>query len=191
MPRWVPPWLMLRWCDNPPMTYPEGVRLRDVAGRWHVACTKARREKVLARSLAGAETPYFLPMVERVSVIRRRRFTSLVPLFGGYAFFAGDEHARWRVVESNHVARVLTVVDQDRLVSELSYIEQALASGAQLDPFPFLRRNSRCRVRCGALAGLEGVVSVRKSVTRLVLEVEMLGQAAALEIEASLLEPAT
>jgi len=33
-------------------------------------------------------------------------------------------------------------------------------------------------------------VSVRRSVTRLVLEVEMLGQAAAMEIEASLLEPA-
>ncbi|HUW83335.1 MAG TPA: transcription termination/antitermination NusG family protein [Phycisphaerae bacterium] len=182
---------MLRLRDNPPMTYPEGIRLRDVAGRWHVACTKARREKALARSLAGAGTAYFLPMVERVSVIRRRRLRSLVPLFGGYAFFAGDEQTRWRVLECDHVARVLTVVDQDRLLSELSHIEQALASGAQLDPFPFLRRHARCRVRCGALAGLEGVVSVRRSVTRLVLQVEMLGQAAALEIEASLLEPAT
>ena len=189
MPGWVPPRLMLRLCDNPPMTYPDGIRLREVAGVWHVACTKARREKALARSLAGTGTAYFLPMVERVSVIRRRRFSSLVPLFGGYAFFAGDEQTRWRVLECDHVARVLTVVDQDRLVSELSHIEQALASGDQLDPFPFIRRAARCRVRCGALAGLEGVVSVRKSVTRLVLQVEMLGQAAALEIDASLLEP--
>jgi hypothetical protein len=182
---------MLRWCDNPPMTHPEGVRLRDVGERWYVACTKARREKALARSFVGAGTPYFLPMVERVTLIRRRRFTSLVPLFGGYAFFAGNEQTRWRVLESDQVARILNVVDQDRFLSELSHIEQALASGARLDPFPFLRRNVRCRVRCGALAGLEGVVSVRRSVTRLVLQVEMLGQAAALEIAASLLEPAT
>ena len=181
---------MLRLCDNPPMTHPEGIRLSEVTGPWHVACTKARREKGLARGLIGAGTAYFLPMVERVSVIRRRRFKALVPLFGGYVFFAGDEQARWQVLDSDHVARVLIVVDQEGFISELSQIEQALAAGARLDPFPFIRRGSRCRVRCGALAGLEGVVSVRRSMTRLVLQVEMLGQGAALEIDASLLEPA-
>jgi len=182
--------LMLRLHENPPMMHPEGIRLSEVTGPWHVACTKARREKALARSLIGTETAYFLPMVERVSVIRRRRFRALVPLFRGYAFFAGDEQTRWQVLGSDHVARVLMVVDQERFIWEISQIEQAFAAGARLDPFPFIRRGARCRVRCGALAGLEGVVSVRRSVTRLVLEVEMLGQAAAMEIEASLLEPA-
>ena len=80
-------------------------------------------------------------------------------------------------------------MDRDRFLAELSQIEQALDGGARLDPYPSMGHGSLCRVRCGPLAGLEGVV-VRKNVTRLLLQVEMLGQAAALEIDGSLLEPA-
>ena len=181
---------MLKVRDNPPMTFPQGVCLAEMSGRWYVAHTKARREKALARSLLTGQIPYFLPMVEKVTMIRGRKFKALWPLFGGYVFFSGDSQAGYRAMQTSHVARVLNVVDQSRLLDELSQIERALASKAKLDPFPFARSGCRCRVRCGPLAGLEGVVLRRRNVVRLVLEVEMLGQGASLEIDASLLEPA-
>ena len=164
-------------------------RLADVPGRWYVAHTKARREKALAWSLLTQGVPYFLPMVERLTSTRGRRFRSWLPLFSSYVFFAGDRRARQQALATHHVAGVLDVVDRDRLLAELSQIEQALDGGAKLDPYPSMRNGTLCRVRCGPFAGLEGVV-VRRNVTRLLLQVEMLGQAAALEIDGSLLEPA-
>ena len=181
---------MLKLRDNPPMTFPQGVCLAEMSGRWYVAHTKSRREKALARALLTGQIPYFLPMVEKVTMIRGRKFKALLPLFGGYVFFAGDAQVGYRAMQTSHIARVMNVVDQSRLLHELSQIERALASKAELDPFPFARRGSRCRVRCGPLAGLEGVVARRRNVARLVLQVEMLGQGVALEIDASLLEPA-
>lgn len=179
---------MLKVCDNPPMAYPECMSPAREAGPWHVAHTKARREKALARTLLSWEVRYFLPMVERLTIVRRRKVTVLWPLFGGYLFFVGDELVRDRVVRTNHVARILRVWDQVRLVDELCQIHRALVGRAKLDPYPFIRNGCRCRVRCGPLAGLEGVVVVRKNIARLVLQVEMLGRAAALEIDAALLE---
>lgn len=180
---------MLKLHDNPPMKPQDSPRLADVPGRWYVAHTKARREKALVWALSAQGVPYFLPMTERLTCNRGRRFRSWLPLFSGYVFFAGDRQARQRALATRHLAGVLDVVDRDRFLAELSQIEQALDGGARLDPYPSMSHGSLCRVRCGPLAGLEGVV-VRKNVTRLLLQVEMLGQAAALEIDGSLLEPA-
>jgi transcription antitermination factor NusG len=44
-------------------------------------------------------------------------------------------------------------------------------------------------VRSGPLAGLEGRVDRRKNPTRFVIQVSILGQGAAVEIDAELLEP--
>jgi transcriptional antiterminator RfaH len=128
-------------------------------------------------------------MTERLTSNRGRRFRAWLPLFSGYVFFAGDRQARQRALATRHVAGVLDVVDRDRFLAELSQIEKALDAGARLDPYPSISHGSLCRVRCGPFAGLEGMV-VRKNVTRLLLQVEMLGQAASLEIDGSLLEPA-
>jgi hypothetical protein len=44
-------------------------------------------------------------------------------------------------------------------------------------------------VRSGPLRGLQGIIEHRGRVNRLILQVEMLGQAVSLEVEASLLDP--
>jgi transcription antitermination factor NusG len=44
------------------------------------------------------------------------------------------------------------------------------------------------RVKCGPLAGIEGILVRKKNVYRLVLSVEMLGKAVAVEVDAFLVE---
>ena len=44
------------------------------------------------------------------------------------------------------------------------------------------------RVKCGPLAGVRGVLVRKKNIYRLVLSVEMLGKAAAVEVDARLTE---
>ena len=179
---------MLKPSDNPPMSWPEGKTLREFAGRWWVAHTKSRNEKALAGDLAGKKISYFLPMTWKVKKIRGRTIKSLLPLFGGYLFFCGEERQRVETLKTNRVANLIDVVDQRRLVEELSQIEQAIAGGANLSPHDYIKVGQRCKVIGGALAGLVGIVVKTRNETRLVLQIDMLGQAASVEIGTDMIE---
>ena len=193
---------LLKESDNPPLFWPEVESIREFTGVWWVAHTKSRNEKALAQDLIRKEISYFLPMSWRVRRIRKRTVRSLLPLFGGYLFFCGDENQRLELLRTNRVANVIEVKDQERLLGELLQIEQALQAGAALSPHKYIKAGQKCRVIGGALADLQGIV-VRaperktesyegfvstKSTLRLVLQVDMLGQAASVEIDTDMIE---
>ena len=93
------------------------------------------------------------------------------------------------LLRTNRVANVIIVKDQEKLLKELIQFEQALRAGAPLTPYKFIKAGQRCRVIAGPLLGLEGIVIQIKNVARLVLQIDMLGQAASVEIDIDLIEP--
>jgi transcriptional antiterminator RfaH len=181
---------MLRFSDNPPALSPGLDHIDHTAGPWWVAHTKARCEKAFAADLFARRIAYFLPMLDRVSVSGGRRRRGLVPLFPSYAFFAGDGDARYRALATGRLCQVLRVVDQQRLVEELTQLRRALDGNAPLDPYPHVAVGRRCRVIAGPFRGLEGTVVQGGKRPRIVLEVAILGRGAAMEVDAGLLEPA-
>ena len=118
----------------------------------------------------------------------RRTIRSLLPLFSGYLFFCGKENNRVELLKTNRVAHLIEVSDQQKLLDELVQIDQALRSGAPLTPHKYIKAGQRCRVIAGPLIGLEGVVVRTKNATRLVLQIDMLGQAASVEIDIDTIE---
>lgn len=157
-------------------------------GRWWAIYTRARNEKIVAAFLDTAGVSYFLPLVRHGRSIRTRvRYVDL-PLFPGYLFICGDSQARLAALKTNRVAKVLEVSDQEKLKADLAQIHRLLDSGEPVDLFPSLRRGARCRVRSGALAGLEGVVLRRRGMWRVYVSVEFIGQSAELEIDPTMLE---
>jgi transcriptional antiterminator RfaH len=180
---------MLKENENPPMAYPEGITIAEFPGLWSVAHTKSRNEKALAHDLVAKGIPYFLPMSLNIRRHRQRTFKSLLPVFTGYLFFCGREAERVEVLRTNRVAGVIDVVDQGKLLTELSQIDRALRAGAPLLPHDYIRKGQWCRVIAGPLMGLEGIVLDVKKVTRLILQIEMLGQATCVEIDMQMIEP--
>lgn len=180
---------MLKESENPPTIWPEGQSIKDFAGQWWVAHTKSRNEKALANELVRKNISYFLPMRWKLTVRNRRKFRSLLPLFSGYLFFCGDERQRIELLKTNRVANLLEVKDQGKLLAELSQIEQAVQAGVDLTPHKYIKTGQRCRVLAGSLAGLQGIVIKTKTAARLVLQVDMLGQAASVEIDTDIIEP--
>jgi transcription antitermination factor NusG len=57
-----------------------------------------------------------------------------------------------------------------------------------VEPHPFLKCGDRVRVKSGPLEGVEGILTRKKNLFRLVLSVELLRQAVALDIDAYLVE---
>jgi len=179
---------LLKASENPPIVWPEGESIRDLTGLWWVAHTKSRNEKALAKDLIQKDISYFLPMGWRVRRQRGRTIRSLLPLFSGYLFFCGKENQRIEVLRTNRVANLLTVKDQRRLLEELLQIEQALRTGATLTPHRYIKAGQYCRVIGGPLADLQGIVVKTRGTTRLLLQIDMLGQATGVEIDTDMIE---
>ncbi|MHC4558882.1 MAG: transcription termination/antitermination protein NusG, partial [Planctomycetota bacterium] len=131
---------------------------------------------------------YFLPMSWKVRRRSRRTIRSLLPLFSGYLFFCGEEDQRLELLRTDRVANLIEVEDQEKLLSELVQFEQALRAGAPMKAYRYIKTGQQCRVIAGPLLGLQGVVVKTKGAARLVLQVDMLGQAASVEIDIDMIE---
>ena len=113
----------------------------------------------------------------------------MIPLFSGYVFFRGARIERYKALQTGHIARVIEVDEQERLIRELRQIERVVLMGAAVEPFPFAKVGERVRITEGPFAGLEGVIEMRKGSDRLILSVDAINQAVALEVDASIIEP--
>jgi hypothetical protein len=172
------------------MLFPQAGGPADLPGPWWVAHTKPRWEKALATDFAARKIPYFLPLLDKVSFSGGRKRHGLIPLFPSYLFFCGGEFERYTALTTGRLVNVIEVKDQARLVRELDATHRVLANGLRLELYPWAVVGSRVRVTAGPLQGIEGVVVSRDGRHRLVLEVNILGQGAALDIAPELLEPA-
>lgn len=180
---------MLKVSENPPLMWPQVESIQEFAGQWWVVHTKSRNEKALAHDLISRNISYFLPMTWKVRRQSRRTIRSLLPLFSGYLFFCGQENDRVEVLRTDRAANLIEVKDQQKLLRELQQIEQALKAGVPVTPHKYVKEGQKCRVLAGPLLGLQGVVATTRGATRLVLQVDMLGQAASVEIDVDMIEP--
>ncbi len=179
---------MLNEKQNPPLSWPPDTNLSDFVGCWWVAHTKSRNEKALANDLVAKDISYFLPMSWKTHYTRGRKMKSLLPLFKSYLFFCGSENQRVEALRTNRVANTIEVKNQQRLIDELANIQQALSAGVDLAPHECIKTGQNCRVKSGPLMGMEGIVENLKNSTKLVLKINMLGQAASVEIDTDLIE---
>ncbi len=179
---------MLKVSENPPIIWPEVESICDFPGQWWVVHTRSRNEKALAHDLMRKNISYFLPMSWKVRRRSRRTIRSFLPLFSGYLFFCGQENQRVELLRTNRVANLIEVNDQQRFIDELVQIDQALRAGAPLTPYKYIKAGQPCRVIAGPLIGMEGVAVKTKNALRLVLQIDMLGQAASVEIDIDMIE---
>ena len=182
---------MLRLIDNPIARYPEGSSLEEGLGIWAVAHVKPRQEKALARDLASAAIPYYLPMVEKRT---RRRDNgkvrkSVMPLFPSYLAVA-LERERWdRAYRTDRVAGILPVEDQRGFVRELAQVQRTIDSSVRVSLAPTFTAGQLVRVKRGPLMGLLSEVAQAKGQTIFVIWVRMFQQAIRVELDELDLEP--
>lgn len=157
---------------------------------WHVLHVKPRCEKKMADYCSAHTLTCELPLREETKVYQRRRVTVHKPVFPGYVFVRFGDAERVSVLKSNLVVRDLPVIDQAQFVRQLDQIRMALAVDPTLDACGAFTEGRRVRITGGPFMGLEGVVQTLRARTRVVLNVEMIGQALAVEVGVEMLEPA-
>ena len=150
---------------------------------WWVAHVKSRQEKALARHLQPLGIPYYLP--QREQKIRRagRNFVSYLALFPGYLFFRGTDDDRYAAFRSDLVARVIEVVDQPLLDTELGRLRTLQESGLPLVSHPYIEPGSAVSITDGPFRGYSGVVLRAKGQLRIVVSISMLRTSFTVELD--------
>jgi transcription antitermination factor NusG len=158
-------------------------------GEWYVLHVRSRQEKALCQDLRLRRIAHYLPVIPQHRAHGRRRAQMVeLPLFPGYVFLKGSMEEAYLADRTGRVARIIVVPDQKQLDGELTNVCLALSSGRALDAHPYLREGVRVRVSQGPLQGLEGMITSRYKRDRLIVQVDVLGQAVSMEIGGTSLE---
>jgi transcriptional antiterminator RfaH len=156
---------------------------------WFVAHTKPRREKKLVEYCSRNELAATLPCYDSAHKYRGKTVVFRKPLFPGYVFLQLKPGQESSVRQSDLVANLLEVFDQETFEAQLQDILLALNSNLGVRLAPAIGEGMRVRIKGGPLHGLEGLVEQRYGMTTVLLRLDFINQAAAVKLEADMLDP--
>src|SRR5262249_398771 len=152
---------------------------------WYAVYTCANHEKRVAEQFASRSVEHFLPQYETVRRWKDRKMRLSSPLFPGYLFVHLDLQDLLRVLQVPGGVRLVGFNGHSTGVpaEDVTRIREFLLQGLRAEPHPFLTVGRRVRVKCGPLAGMEGIVARRKNRSRLVLSFDLIQRSMAIEMD--------
>jgi transcription antitermination factor NusG len=155
---------------------------------WHVLYLRPRCEKKMAEHCRILDLKYYLPLRSQTKVYQRRKVTVEMPVFPGYIFAAFDREGRVGLLRTNNIVRILEPPRKRELLHQLAQVRKALAADPSLGACAALKSGRLVRILSGPFMGVEGMVSKLKGTTKVCLNVELIGQAVAVEVDRECLE---
>jgi transcription antitermination factor NusG len=155
---------------------------------WHVAHTRPRREKKLLQFCEREKLAASLPCFAAAHKYRGKTVVFEKPLFPGYVFLNLVAEQHDVVLQSNHLAALLKISDQELFIRQLDEINRALKTDLEIRLAPDIGEGQRVKIKAGPLRGVEGWVEKRHGVNTVLLRLDFIGQAAAVKMDASDLE---
>ncbi len=158
---------------------------------WYAIRTRSRYEKLVNQQLASRGVESFMPLVDRRRRWKDRWKTVAFPLFPGYCFARFPYEDRLLVVTAIGVVQILGNNGHAIPVPdyEIEAIHQLVTSTLPFDPHPYLREGMEVEVMRGALAGVRGILLRKGTRARLVVAINLIQQAASVELDAADVQP--
>ena len=157
--------------------------------QWKVFFVKPRAEKKVAEFCSLYGIQYYLPLREKSRVAQRRKIVVRVPVFPGYVFARIDDVQRLKMLKTNLLVRVLEPLKPRRMLRDLVMVRRALRVNPALRPAKPLEAGRPVRIVDGPFKNIEGVVSRMSGTMKVILNVEMIGQAVVVTAEREQVEP--
>jgi len=155
---------------------------------WFVAHTRPRCEKKLLQFCERDGLSATLPCYRAVHKYRGKTVVFQKPLFPGYVFLQMAVEQRGRIHQSDHLANLLEVADQELFIRQLEQVLRALETDCEIRLAPTIGEGMRVKITNGPLRGMEGWVEHRHGMNTVLLRLDFIGQAAAVKMEATDLE---
>jgi transcription antitermination factor NusG len=154
---------------------------------WYAIWTRSRHEKLVRDQLQQKHFEVFLPTITKWSRWKDRKKQIDWPLFPGYCFVRFDGADRLPILKCDGV---VTIVGTDGHPSpipavEVEGIRQLIESELAFDPCPLIKEGMMVEVKAGPLKGVIGRLIRKGARARLVLSVDLIGQAVSVEVDAA------
>ena len=174
--------------DSPIAPVTAGIsRASDPEVRWYALWTRSRHEQVVREQLERKQVEAFLPTVTRWSRWKDRKKKIDWPLFPGYCFARFDPRQRLHILKCGGVVSIVSIDGEPAQIPEyeIHAIRQLVESELAFDPCPLIREGMMVEVTHGPLKGVVGRLSRKNDKARLVLSVDLIGQAVSVEVDAA------
>jgi transcription antitermination factor NusG len=159
--------------------------------QWYATYTRSRHEKRVAEQLERKHVDYFLPSYQAVRQWKNGKARVEFPLFPGYIFVRIPLKERLQVLEVPGVVRLVGFngLPAPLPQADIEIMRDALRKGIDAAPHPYLTVGARVRIKHGPLQGLQGILLRKKGTPRVVVSVELIMRAIAIDIDITDIEP--
>jgi transcription antitermination factor NusG len=158
---------------------------------WFALWTKSRHEQVVRSQLEQKRIEAFLPTVTRWSRWKDRKKKIDWPLFPGYCFARFDPRERLPILKCTGVVNIVSFQGEPAAIPkfEIDGIRTLVESDLAFDPCPLIREGMMVEVTHGPLRSVIGRLVRKNDKARLVLSVDLIGQAVSVEVDAADVRP--
>lgn len=163
------------------------LRESEASTQWNALHTRYQHERAVETLLVAKGFETFLPTYERMRRWKDRNKKIAEALFPGYLFIANVYDRRLQLLATPGVCDLVSVGGIPATIPshEIEAIRKSVRDPSKVEPHAFLKGGDLLRVEWGPLAGVEGILVRVKDSFRLVISIEILGRAAAVEIDAA------
>lgn len=157
---------------------------------WFALTVKPQHERSVVEQLTAKSLEGYVPVYAARHRWSDRVKTVSLPLFPRYVFCRFRFEERQKVLSIFSVTSIVGFGGTPCPVSqeEIDTIKRIIGSNLPIMPWPFLRIGQPVRISEGPLSGVEGILAREKAAFRVVVSVEMLQRAVAVEVERDSLE---
>jgi transcriptional antiterminator RfaH len=158
--------------------------------RWYAIQTRSWCEKRVRDQLTAKAIRPFLPLWQKRSRWTDRVKLIELPLFQGYLFGYFTLQQKLEVLTTVGVTRLVSFNGEPVSIPEeqIEAVRTLVTHQLRYDPHPYLVEGMRIRVTNGPLAGVEGILDTKKSAARLIVRIELIQRAVAVDIDSSAVE---
>ena len=161
------------------------------SGDWFAIWTRSRHEQVVREQLERKEVETFLPTITRWSRWKDRRKKIAWPLFPGYCFARFDPANRLGILRCTGVVNIVSFDGEPAPIAALQIdsLRRLVDVDLLYDPCPLIQEGMMVEVVHGPLRGVVGRLVRKGAHARLVLSVDLIGQAVSVEVDAADVKP--
>lgn len=155
---------------------------------WYAVWTRSRHEQTVRDQLAQKGYEAFLPTIPKWSRWKDRKKKIDWPLFPGYCFARFDAAAdRLPILKCTGVVSIVAFDGEVAPIpeAEIDAIRLLVQSDLQYDPCPLIKEGTVVEVTHGPLRGVHGRLVRKGAHARLILAVDLIGQAVSVEVDAA------
>jgi transcription antitermination factor NusG len=161
------------------------------SSEWYAIWTRSRHEKLVRDQLEQKHVEVFLPTITKWSRWKDRKKKIDWPLFPGYCFARFDVTDRLPVLKCEGVVSIIGTDGTPEAIPpiEIDGIRQLIDSELAFDPCPLIKEGMMVEVKGGPLKGVVGRLIRKGAHARLMLSVDLIGQAVSVEVDAADVKP--